>query len=335
MKKKLTYKKAGVDVNKTDQIVSKIKTLSRSTNRAEVLGKIGNFSGFFSVPKKGMKNPVLVASTDGVGTKIMIATARNNYSTIGIDLVAMCVNDLITAGAEPLFFLDYYATGKVDSRNFLSILRGIVGGCRQAGCALLGGEIAEMPDCYEKNKYDLAGFTVGIVDKGNIIDGSKVKVGDVVIGIASSGLHSNGYSLARKIFTKQEIKRSKWGKLLLTPTKIYVKPILSLCSKIRVKSIVHITGGGLYDNIPRVIPKRMNVIINKNAWKVPHIFKEIQRRGNVAEKEMFRTFNMGIGMAVVMSKRDCQKAQKILAKERIDSFVIGKVVRGNNKVIIS
>ena len=299
----MSYKKSGVDVNKTNAMIRNIKYLCGKTKRKEVIGNIGQFSGFFRPDIKSIKDPILVASTDGVGTKLMIAQKRNNYSSIGIDLVAMCVNDIITCGAEPLFFLDYFATGKVKPNHFFSILKGIVTGCKQSHCALIGGEIAEMPRFYNRDKFDIAGFCVGIIDKNKIMDGTNVRVHDVVLGIASSGLHSNGYSLARRLFTSQEIKSSHWGSLLMKPTIIYTKPILHIAKKICIHATAHITGGGLYDNIPRVIPKNKSVVINSKAWNVPRIFNEIKKRGNINEKEMYRTFNMGIGMITIISNK--------------------------------
>jgi phosphoribosylformylglycinamidine cyclo-ligase len=259
---------------------------------------------------------------------------RNDYTTIGIDLVAMCVNDVITCGAEPLFFLDYYATGKVKPQHFYDVLKGIVRGCKQAHSAVVGGEIAEMPDCYSKNKYDLAGFSVGIVDRNKVITGATVKKGDVAIGLASSGLHSNGYSLARKVFTKNEISNSEWGKKLLTPTRIYVKPIMDLCKSIQIRSIAHITGGGLYDNLPRVLPQSVSIVIDQTSWKVPSIFREIQSRGNIDESEMFRTFNMGIGMVVIIKKKDIDQCFRILRKHRLKAFLIGEIISGKTSVQI-
>ncbi len=331
----MTYKKAGVNVKQTNAMVKNIKLMSQKTNRNEVIGKIGNFSGFFKPNFKRMKNPILVASTDGVGTKLMVAEIKNKYSTVGIDLVAMCVNDVIACGAEPLLFLDYFATGKVKPKNFFNILKGIVQGCRESRCSLIGGEIAEMPGFYNKDKFDLAGFCVGIVDKKKIIDGTAVKENDIVLGFASSGLHSNGYSLARKLFSQKEIKYSKWGNLLLKPTIIYVKPILSLLEKIKVKSIAHITGGGLYDNIPRVIPRNKNVTIDKKSWPIPEIFIEMKRRGGIDDREMFRTFNMGIGMTVIIDKNSVAQSEKILKKHNIKSWVIGRVNKGKGSVVIN
>lgn len=334
MKGSMSYKKAGVDINKTDRMVSRIKTLCRTTSRPEVLGSIGNFSGFCSIPKK-YKHPVLVSSTDGVGTKLIVSMLRDDYSTIGIDLVAMCVNDLITSGAEPLFFLDYYATGRVDPEHFYAVLKGIVRGCKQSHCSLVGGEIAEMPDCYANGKYDLAGFSVGINDKNKIITGKDVKKGDMLIGLASSGLHSNGYSLARKVFTKKEISSSDWGKELLKPTRIYVKAIGELCRAVKVRSIAHITGGGLYDNLPRVMPRSLSAVIDQSAWRIPQIFKEIQKRGHIPDHEMFRTFNMGIGMVVVVDKRAVASALAVLKRNKQKACVIGEVISGDTSVKIA
>jgi len=334
VKKKITYKKAGVNMDQTDAMIKNIKTMCRSTYRKEVLGTIGGFSGFFNIAKMNIKNPVLVGATDGVGTKLMIAQLRNKYDTIGVDLVAMCVNDVITCGATPLFFLDYFATGKVNPKHFFALLRGIVSGCKQANSSLIGGEIAEMPGMYDKSKYDLAGFSVGIVDRKEIIDGTKVKAGDVVIGIASNGLHSNGYSLARKLFSRHEIKNTKWGSLLLKPTVIYVSAIQSLQKKINIKGIAHITGGGLYDNIPRVLKSNLRVTIDKSSWKMPMIYKEIIRRSSLNDKELYRTFNMGIGMIVIINSRDVNKTIQHFKKQRLTAFSIGKVSNGKKRVTI-
>lgn len=329
----MTYKSAGVDVDKTNEMVKKIKGMCKKTERKEVLGKIGNFSGFFSLPSN-IKNPVLVGATDGVGTKLMVAIQRKKLDTIGIDLVAMCVNDIICSGAQPLFFLDYFASGKVAPEKFYDVLKGVVKGCKQSNCSLIGGEIAEMPDFYDNKKFDLAGFCTGIVDKKKIVDGTKVKKGDVLIGLASTGLHSNGYSLARKVFSAKEIAEGEEGKLLLKPTKIYVKEILELTKAVKVKSIAHITGGGLYENIPRVIPDSTGVRIDSKAWNLPKIFKIIQEKGNIADKEMYRTFNMGIGMVCIVSKKDVEKSMAILKKMKTKSFVIGSVTDDAQNVVI-
>ena len=332
-KKPLTYKSAGVDIDEADRFIGKIKPLIKKTTRAEVLGNIGAFSGFFKPSIKKMKEPILVGATDGVGTKLLVANAVGKHDTIGIDLVAMCVNDVITCGAEPLFFLDYFATGKLDVEKATDVVKGITTGCIQAGCALIGGETAELPGMYSGEDYDLAGFCVGIIDKQNIIDGSKISEGDMLLGIASSGIHSNGYSLARKAFTDDELK-STIGKTLLKPTHIYVKPVLDIVKKADVRGIVHVTGGGFYENIPRVLPKGLSAKIAKDSWPVPRIFNTIQKNGSIAEKEMFRTFNMGIGMILVLPLDTAHIANEILLKHKLHSWIIGEVVKDKRGVTI-
>ncbi len=327
----ITYKKSGVDIDKANKFVKAISKMVRPTRRKEVICDIGGFSGLFSIPKR-YKNPVLVSSTDGVGTKLLLADLFGKHNTVGIDLVAMSVNDVIVTGAEPLFFLDYFATGKLSPKKAIEIMRGIVKGCRQANCALLGGETAEMPGMYKDEEYDLAGFCVGIVERDEIIDGSSVQIGNKILGIQSSGLHSNGFSLVRKIFNKNELKRL--GYILLRPTIIYVRSIFALKKILKIKSIAHITGGGFYDNIPRVIPKNTSALIYKNLWDIPDIFKLIQKKAKIDDKEMFRTFNMGIGMVLVVSERDAAKAQKLLKNFKLKSWIIGKIVRGGGEVII-
>ncbi|MFC1808697.1 phosphoribosylformylglycinamidine cyclo-ligase [Candidatus Omnitrophota bacterium] len=327
-----TYKQAGVNIDTANRFVAEIAKLTKLTRRNGSMGSLGGFSGFFKVPPH-VKNPLIVAATDGVGTKLLVANAQNKYDSIGIDLVAMCVNDLITCGAEPLLFLDYFATGKLNKKKAVSLIKGIVKGCKQANSELIGGETAEMPGLYKKDDYDLAGFSVGIVNQKKIIDGKKVKIGNRVIGLLSSGLHSNGYSLARKVFSQNELK-SAWGKKLLTPTKIYVKPILKLTKANIVKAVAHITGGGFYENIPRALPKNKDVIIKKGSWKVPPLFKEIQSRGNISEKEMFRTFNMGVGMTVIVSKNHEKKVLNLLKKEGVSARTIGTIVKGTGKVLL-
>jgi phosphoribosylformylglycinamidine cyclo-ligase len=330
----LSYKKAGVDIDKTDRFISRIKPLIRRTARAEVLGGIGGFSGLFGPRLGGMKNPVLVSSTDGVGTKLLIAEARRKYNTVGIDLVAMSVDDVVVTGAEPLFFLDYIAVGKVHPAILLEIIRGIVKGCREAGCALMGGETAELPGLYAPGKFDLAGFCVGIVDKAKIIDGRHCRFGDAVIGLGSSGLHSNGYSLARRVFSDKEIK-GPLGRELLRPTRIYARAVLEVTRRVRVKAMAHITGGGFYDNIPRVIPERLDVHIRPGSWPVPRIFREIQERGGVREHEMFRTFNMGIGMVVVVAAKEAARALTLFKKLGQKAYLIGELVRGKGDVTLN
>jgi phosphoribosylformylglycinamidine cyclo-ligase len=330
---RLTYAKAGVSIGAADRFIRKIKPLVRTTERPEVLGTIGGFSGLFRPRIAGMKNPVLVSSTDGVGTKLAVAEMLGKYDTVGIDLVAMCVDDVVVLGAEPLFFLDYIAIGKVKPRMLVKILQGIVRGCRQARCTLIGGETAELPGLYARDKWDLAGFCVGLVDQAAIIDGRTCRAGDAVIGLASSGLHSNGYSLARAAFTEKEL-RGDAGRELLRPTKIYCTTILEVLKDVPIKSMAHITGGGFYDNIPRVIPKGLAVRVEKGAWPVPAIFRTIQARGRVGEREMYRTFNMGIGMALVVSPRHAERAISQFARLGQRAWVIGDVVRGKREVRI-
>ena len=331
--RKLTYKDAGVDIKKADDFVGAIKPLIAKTK-----GEIGGFGGLFRFPKERYKNPVLVSATDGVGTKLKIATLMNRHNTVGVDLVAMNVNDVVTVGAKPLFFLDYISTSKLKLLQLKEIVKGIVKGCQQAGCSLTGGETAEMPGMYKKGEYDLAGFCVGVVEEKEIIDGSKVKAGDEVIGIASSGLHSNGFSLVRKVFSKNELK--KYSHQLLRPTRIYVRPILSLLrttndeQRTTIKAIAHITGGGFYGNIPRVLPKDISVNIDKKSWPIPNIFKFIQKKGEVSDREMFRTFNMGIGMVLIVDPQSVDKVIKKLAKFNLNSWVIGEAIRGKREVKI-
>jgi len=329
----LTYKKAGVDIDRADQFVSKIKPLVKTTARAEVLGGIGGFSGLFRPRLRGLKDPVLVSSTDGVGTKLFVAETRREYGSIGIDLVAMSVDDVVVTGAEPLFFLDYIAVGKLVAAQLVSLMKGIVRGCREAGCALVGGETAELPGLYAPGKFDLAGFCVGIVDRKEIIDGRGCRPGDAVIGLASSGLHSNGYSLARKLFSQKEIK-GKWGAELLRPTRIYTRPVLRVMKNVQIKALAHITGGGFYDNIPRVIPEGLAVRINKGSWPVPSIFGVIKERSKVNEHEMFRTFNMGIGMVAVVAKKDAPATIRRFAGLGLKAHLIGELIKGKREVVI-
>ena len=331
MPKRLTYRDAGVDIAEGDEFVRRIRPMIEATRRPGLIGTIGAFSGLFRVPTQGMKEPILVASTDGVGTKLLVANAVGKHDTVGIDLVAMCVNDIITCGAEPLFFLDYFATGKLDNREASEVVLGIAKGCKQAGCAILGGETAEMPGLYAPGHYDLAGFCVGVVDRERLIDVKQVEVGDAVLGLASNGIHSNGLSLARKAFSKAEL-RGRWGRTLLKPTRIYVKPVLALHRAKLLRGVANITGGGFFDNIPRCLPRGRAVHIDRKAWRVPQIFREIQRRGEVEDAEMFHTFNMGIGMVAVVGRDDVSKAQRILSRHRLKSAVIGEVIRGQGEV---
>jgi len=339
--KRLDYKAAGVDVKKADNFVEKIKPI---VNKMSGGKGIGSFGGFFKFDVKKYKDPIFVSSTDGVGTKLKIAFLAGRHNTVGIDLVAMNVNDILCCGARPLFFLDYIATGKLDTGVLVDVIKGIVEGCRQAGCALVGGETAEMPDFYKKGEYDLAGFCVGVVEKGRIIDGSDTKAGDLVIGIESSGPHSNGYSLIRKVFSEKELRR--YSKELLRPTQIYVEPVLSLLETRRgglnlpygrpgpVKGIAHITGGAFYGKIPRIIPKDKTFKIFRGSWPVPEIFEKIRRSGNISEKEMFCCFNMGIGMALAVDKNFAGKTVDSLAKFKMRAWVIGEVARGKGEIKI-
>ena len=306
----LNYQDAGVSIDEGNLLIEKIKPLAKSTMRKEVLGGLGGFGALFEIPLDRYKKPVLVSGTDGVGTKLKLAFELNDHSTIGIDLVAMCVNDLIVGGAEPLFFLDYYATGKLNANQAAEVISGIAKGCIQSGCALVGGETAEMPGMYQGEEYDLAGFCVGIVDKDKIIAKDKVKSDDVLIAIASSGVHSNGYSLVRKVIEhaqadlKMPFAGSTLGKTLLTPTKIYVKSILNLLQKFDIHAICHITGGGFTENIPRVLPDYLCAHINLNSWQFPEIFQWLQQKGNIKPDEMLRTFNCGVGLVLAIDKED-------------------------------
>lgn len=311
-KEKASYKDAGVDIDNANIFVERLRPLVKSTLRKEVMSSIGGYGGLFHLDIGRTKDPVLVASTDGVGTKLKIAQLLNKHDTIGIDLVAMSVNDIIVQGAEPLFFLDYLATGKIDVETSIQILEGIVKGCQEAGCALIGGETAEMPGLYGPGEYDLAGFCVGIVEADRLVDGSEIGVGDKIIGLASQGLHSNGYSLARKVLLenaglKPEDRLDELGHTLgeelIRPTRIYVKSLLNILKNFTVKGMAHITGGGFLDNLPRIVPSACSAGIAKGSWPIPPIFSIIQERGNVDEQEMFRVFNMGIGMIMVVSEK--------------------------------
>jgi len=329
----ITYKKAGVDIERADLFLEKIKPLLKKTSRPEVLGEIGGFSGLFKPRIKRMKDPILVSSTDGVGTKLLIADLVSKYDTLGLDLVAMCVNDVVVVGAEPLFFLDYIACGKLDKEKLYDLMKGITKGCQRAGCALIGGETAELPGMYAKDKFDLAGFCVGMVSREKIIDGRQCRVGDRLVGLASSGLHSNGFSLVRKIFPSKEIQ-GNLGKELIRPTSIYIKTILHVVKKVNIKAMSHITGGGFYDNIPRVLPEGLTSRIIKGAWPIPSIFKKIQKRGSIEETEMFRTFNMGVGMVLVLNPRSVGRALAVLTELGQKAWDIGELVAGNNSVEI-
>lgn len=336
------YAKAGVDITAGYKSVELIKKHIAKTNIKGVISSIGGFGGLFELDLKGIKKPVLVSGTDGVGTKLKIAFLMNKHDTIGIDCVAMCVNDIICVGAKPLIFLDYIACGKNYPEKIYEIVKGISKGCVQSNCALIGGETAEMPDFYAKDEYDLAGYSTGIVDKSKIINNSLIKKGDIIIALSSSGIHSNGFSLVRKILNidnsninnvVKELGKKSIGEILLTPTKIYVKPILKLLKKIKVKGISHITGGGFYENIPRCIPNGLCAEIEKNKIKILPIFKYIQKIGNIEERDMFNTFNMGVGMCIIVSKKDAEKTIEILNSCKEDAYIIGKIIENKEKII--
>jgi phosphoribosylformylglycinamidine cyclo-ligase len=328
-----TYKKAGVDIDKADEFLRKIKPLLERTERAEVMGKIGGFSGLFQPRINRMKDPVLVSSTDGVGTKIMIADILEKYDTLGLDLVAMCVDDVVVVGAEPLFFLDYIACGRLNEKKLYDLMKGMSEGCRHAGCALIGGETAELPGMYAKDKFDLAGFCVGMVSREKIIDGQECQPGDRLVGLASNGLHSNGFSLVRKLFLPPDIK-GNLAKELIRPTRIYARTILHVLKKVRIKAVAHITGGGLMENIPRVLPKGLTACIKKESWPVPSIFSTIKTRGCIEEAEMFRTFNMGIGMVLILGPRSVSRALSVLDELGQKAWIIGELVGGDGGVVI-
>ena len=329
-KPSLSYKDAGVDIEAGNQLVERIKSVAKSTKRPEVTSNLGGFGAMFELPS-GYQQPVLVSGTDGVGTKLRLAIDAGIHDKVGIDLVAMCVNDLIVQGAEPLFFLDYYATGKLDIDTAVSVVTGIGEGCKQSNCSLIGGETAEMPGMYEGEDYDLAGFCVGIVEKSKVIDGTKVKKGDQLIGLASSGPHSNGYSLIRKIIEvsgaslDQDFNGKTLAETLLEPTKIYVKSILKLIESIEIKALSHITGGGLLENIPRVLPENTCAQIDQSSWQIPAIFDWLQQQGNVAQNEMYKTFNCGVGMLLVVGSEDLEEAIKLLNANGESAWHLGEI----------
>ena len=340
MKRSITYKESGVDIDEGARLVELIKPLARSTSRREVKNGLGGFGALFDGRFSKLRDPLLVSSTDGVGTKLNIAFMTGRHDSIGIDLVAMCVNDIVTCGAEPLFFLDYFATARLEADKGRQIVKGIARGCKEGGCALIGGETAEMPGLYGKGEYDLAGFTVGVVDKSDLIDGSAIRPGDAIIGLPSSGLHSNGYSLARKIiFDRLRLTlddrpkglRKSIGAELLTPTRIYVKTVLSLLKRFSLNGIVHITGGGLLENIPRVLPRGCRAVIQGDAWPVPPVFSLLRKGGPVSEEEMFRTFNCGIGMALIVPRDEVKGIMAALKRRGEKGYVIGEINRRRAK----
>ncbi len=335
-KKPVTYKDAGVDIDAGNHFVDLIKPLVKQTSRPEVLTDIGGFGGLFSLNSSKYQRPTLVAATDGVGTKLKLAFMLDKHDTVGIDLVAMCVNDIIVQGAEPLFFLDYLATAKLSPEQAVEVVKGIAEGCKQANCALLGGETAEMPGMYSGGEYDLAGFSVGVVDNDKIIDGSSIRKGDQIIGIASSGLHSNGFSLARKVFietlemdlaSQPDELNQTLGEELLTPTRIYVRSILNLIRDFNIKGVAHITGGGLLENIPRILPQHCKATIKRNSWEKPVIFEMLRQGGNIPEDEMYRTFNNGIGMVLVVSPNEVDDILGRLSGLGEQAYLIGEITQ--------
>jgi len=326
----LSYRDAGVDIDAGDALVEAIKPFAKRTMREGVIGGLGGFGALFEIGRK-YKEPVLVSGTDGVGTKLKLAFMLNRHDTVGVDLVAMSVNDILVQGAEPLFFLDYFACGKLDVPSATDVIKGIAQGCEQAGCALIGGETAEMPGMYPDGEYDLAGFAVGAVEKANLIDGSRIKPGDVVLGLASSGIHSNGYSLVRKILSvaKPDLDADFHGRkladVLMAPTRIYVKPLLALMAAMEVKGMVHITGGGLVENIPRVLQDNLTAVLHKDAWTMPPLFAWLQQHGNVADAEMHRVFNCGIGMTVIVAPENAEAAMAQLKAAGETVMRIGEI----------
>jgi len=339
--KHLTYKDAGVDIDAGNALVERIKPIVKTTLRQGVLGSIGGFGGLFELDLEKYRRPVLVSGTDGVGTKLKLAIELNRYDTIGIDLVAMCANDIIVLGAEPLFFLDYYATGKLDIDTAAAIIAGIADGCRQSGAALIGGETAELPGLYAGNDFDLAGFCVGVVDHQRIIDGSRLHAGDTLLGLASSGPHSNGYSLIRRVLALQpegvkfDCDGSPAGELLLEPTRIYVKAVLALMEACPISAVAHITGGGLPENVVRVLPDHLDAQIEMSSWQRPAIFTWLQEQGRIEESELLRTFNCGIGMVIAVRSDEVTTARSALETAGETVFAIGSITAGSGRVLIN
>ncbi|TDY01603.1 phosphoribosylformylglycinamidine cyclo-ligase [Thiohalophilus thiocyanatoxydans] len=331
----LSYRDAGVDIDAGNRLIDRIKPYAASTRRPEAMGGLGGFGALFELPPGRYREPVLVAGTDGVGTKLRLAMQMQRHDTIGIDLVAMCVNDLIVQGAEPLFFLDYYATGQLDIETASDVIKGIAEGCRQAGASLSGGETAEMPGMYQGGDYDLAGFCVGVVEKSRIIDGSQVQAGDVLIGLPASGPHSNGYSLIRKILEVSDaaldmpLGDTTLGEALLAPTRIYVKPLLALFEQVNVHALAHITGGGLSENLPRVMPDNTAAVIDRQSWQRPPVFDWLQEQGNIADEEMFRTFNNGLGMVLMVDADDADACLNVLQEQGEAPLIIGRIERAD------
>ena len=335
----LTYKNAGVDIDAGNKLVDLIKPAVRATQRPEVLSSIGGFGGLFALQNDKYKHPILVSGTDGVGTKLRLAQKLNQHATIGIDLVAMCVNDVIVQGAEPLFFLDYFATGKLSIKEAQAVIEGIAEGCKQSGAALIGGETAEMPGMYDDGEYDLAGFCVGIVDKDDLIDGTKITADDAVIGIASSGIHSNGYSLVNKILETSESSLDEsfgaqtLGEVLITPTVIYTKVVLELIRSLDIHGLCHITGGGLLENVPRIIPDGFAAHIHTKKWNRPEIFEWLQTHGEIDNEEMHRVFNCGLGMLAILPKNQADKALAICQQTKHEACIVGKIIKSTKNKI--
>ena len=329
----LTYRDAGVDIDAGDRLVDNIQRFAKKTLRKGVLAGIGGFGALFDLARIRYREPVLVASTDGVGTKLKLAFELKRHATIGIDLVAMSVNDILTQGAEPLFFLDYYACGRLDVATATEVVKGIAAGCEQAGCALIGGETAEMPGMYAAGEYDLAGFAVGVVEKRRIIDGSRIARGDVLLGLASSGAHSNGYSLIRRIIAVKSVDLAArfhgrpLGEVLLEPTRIYVKSVLKLARSVAIKGLAHVTGGGLIENVPRILPAGLAARIEREAWRLPPLFQWLQEQGNIADEELYRVFNCGIGLVAVVAPADAARAMKVLRAAGETVWRLGRIER--------
>src|SRR5512142_922812 len=335
----LTYRAAGVDIDEGDRLVELIKPLARPTLRPEVMAGIGGFGGLFALDLARWKQPVLVSGTDGVGTKLKVAFAASRHDTIGIDLVAMCVNDVAVVGAEPLFFLDYFATGKLRAEQGVEVVKGIAEGCRQAGCALIGGETAELPGFYDRGEYDLAGFAVGCVERTRIVDGRSVAPGDVAIGVASTGLHSNGYSLARKVLMDRWPLDRRFDALdgrthadaLLEPTRIYAKDVLALLERVPVKAFAHVTGGGLPGNVPRNLPEGTRAVLEESRWPRPAVFDLVEKEGEVPHEEMLRTFNMGLGLVAVVAPGDAARTLDVLRARGLDAWAVGRIEQGEGE----
>lgn len=341
MSQKMDYKSAGVNIEEGYKAVEMMKDHVKTTFNKNVLTGLGGFGGLFQLDMTNLKNPVLVSGTDGVGTKLKLAFLTDKHDTVGEDLVAMCVNDILCQGAKPLFFLDYLATGKLEAEKAADIVKGVASGCRKAGCALIGGETAEMPGFYEAGEYDMAGFAVGVVDRDRIIDGSQIKPGDVIMGLPSSGIHSNGYSLVRKVFFEQcgydvntslEAFESTLGDVLLTPTRIYVEAVMKILEKVNVHGMSHITGGGFYENVPRMLPEGTMATFKENAWPVPKVFEVLQEKAGADLKDMYNTFNMGIGLMLVVDSADVETVQAAVKELNEEVYVIGEVEAGEGGV---